>query len=63
MITIDQIIKEISNRTEIDQEIVDSVCKHVFKFTADKMKDKENYHDILFNGLFKFKLKNKFKNG
>lgn len=25
------------------------------------MKDETDYHDILFGGLFKFKLKNRFK--
>lgn len=61
MIEIDQIIKEVSKQTGIDKEIVDTVCKHVFKFTVDVMKDPNDYHEVLFSKLFKFKLKNRFK--
>lgn len=61
MITIDQIIKETSKKLNIDIETVDIICKHVFKFTVDVMKDPDDYHEILFNKLFKFKLKNRFK--
>lgn len=62
MIDIDKVSKEISKRTQIDQEIVEQICKHVFRFTIDVMKDTTDYHDILFNELFKFKLKGRFKN-
>lgn len=61
MIDIEQVIKEVSQRTNIDSTTVDAICKHVFKFTVSVMKDETDYHDILFGGLFKFKLKNRFK--
>lgn len=61
MIDIDKIIKEVSIRTNQPIEIVEPICKHVFKFTVDVMKDENDYHDILFSRLFKFKLKNRFK--
>lgn len=61
MITIDTIIKEVSKNLNIDQQIVNDVCKHVFRFTEEVMKDPDDYHDILFNGLLRFKLKGRFK--
>lgn len=61
MIELDQIIKEIANETGCDKEIIETVCKHVFKYTVEVMKDENDYHDILFNTLFKFKLKPRFK--
>lgn len=61
MLTIDDVVKETSKRLEIDKETVDVICKHVFKFTIDVMKDPNDYHEILFNKLFKFKLKSRFK--
>lgn len=61
MIDIDQVIKEVSKTTGIDINVVDVVCKHVFKFTIEVMKDPQDCHDILFRRLFRFKLKNRFK--
>lgn len=61
MIQLDTIINQVSKETGIDKEIVEQICKHVFQFTIDVMKDDEDYHDILFNQLFKFKLKGRFK--
>ena len=55
------VIKEVTKRTKIDEQIVSAVCKHVFKFTIDVMKDENDYHEILFAKLFKFKLKGRFK--
>ena len=34
---------------------------HQFLFTIDVMKDEEDYHDVLFNELFRFTLKPRFK--
>lgn len=62
MIDIDFIIKEISKESKIDEDIVDTVCKHVFKETVKIMKDDSDCKDILFRGLFKFKLKPRYKN-
>lgn len=61
MIELDQIIKETSKKTQVNNQTVEAICKHVFKHTVDVMKDTNDCHDILFNGLFKFKLKNRFK--
>lgn len=61
MIEFSQIVKETAKRTGDDLETVEAVCKHVFGYTVEVMKDENDYHDILFNKLFKFKLKNRFK--
>lgn len=61
MIDIDQVIKEVSRRTNIDIDTVGVVCKHPFRYTVEVMKDENDYHEVLFNGLLKFKLKNRFK--
>ena len=61
MIDINNVIKEVSNKLNIDEQIVDVVCKHTFKQTVDLMKG-DDTKDILFNTLFKFKLKTRFKN-
>ena len=61
MIDINNVIKEVSNQLNIDEQIVDVVCKHPFKQTVDLMKG-DDTKDILFNTLFKFKLKTRFKN-
>lgn len=61
MIEINQIIKEVSKRTGIDIDTVSQVCKHPFLQTVEYMKDEQNIQDILFNELFKFKLKRRYK--
>lgn len=61
MIDINDIIKEVAKNTGIDREIVETVCKHSFEYTVQVMKDEEDVRDILFNKLFKFKLKRRFK--
>lgn len=61
MIDIDQVIKEVSKRTDIDNDTVEKICKHVFECTVSMMKDDYDTKDILFNRLFKFKLKRRFK--
>ena len=61
MIELNQIIRQISSSTGIDEQIVKIICQHPFKFTIGIMKDEEDTHDILFNKLFKFKLKSRFK--
>lgn len=60
MITLEQIIKEVQKETGYDEQSVTVVCRHPFNFTEKKMKDDDNTLAILFHGLFKFKLKNKF---
>ena len=60
MIDIDQIIKEVSVKTGVDKELVAIICKHPFIQTVEIMKS-EDTEDIMFNGLFKFKLKRRYK--
>lgn len=61
MIDIDSISKEISKNTGYDFEVVKKVCQHVFQKTVEIMKS-DKIDDILFNKLFKFKLKRRYKN-
>ena len=60
MITLDDVIKQVSKNLNVDKEIVNTVCKHVFQQTVDIMKS-DDTSDILFNEMFKFKLKRRFK--
>lgn len=59
MIDINDVINEVTKRTGVDKEIVSIICKHPFVYTAEAMKS-EDTKDILFNKLFKFKLKQRF---
>lgn len=61
MIDIDDVIKEVSKNTGVDKELVAAICKHPFNYTVQIMKDADDTRDILFNQLFKFKLKRRFK--
>ena len=61
MIEIEEVIKEVSKRLNLDKDVVSAVCKHPFEYTVQIMKDEDNTQDILFNQLFKFKLKQRFK--
>lgn len=61
MIDIDDVIKEVSKNTGVDRDIVAAICKHPFNCTVEAMKDDTDSRDILFNQLFKFKLKRRFK--
>ena len=60
MIDIEQVIKEVSAKTGVDRDIVAIICKQPFLQTVDIMKS-DNIQDIMFNGLFKFKLKRRYK--
>ena len=60
MIVLEDVIKQVSKNLNVDKEIVSQVCKHVFDETARIMKS-DDTSDILFNKLFKFKLKRRFK--
>lgn len=61
MIEIEQVINEVSKNLSLDKETVSTICKHPFNYTVNLMKDDVNTQDILFNRLFKFKLKRRFK--
>jgi len=60
MITLEDVIKQVSKNLDIDKETVGTVCKHVFQQTVEIMKS-DDTSDILFNKAFKFKLKRRFK--
>lgn len=60
MITLEDVIKQVSKNLDIDKETVSTVCKHVFQQTVEIMKS-DDTSDILFNEAFKFKLKRRFK--
>ena len=60
MITIDDVIKQVSKNLNLDRDIVATVCKHPFQQTVELMKS-DDISDILFNGLFRFKLKKRYK--
>ena len=61
MIDLDQVIKQVAKNLNADRDVVSAVCKHVFKDTVETMKSEDDCRDILFNQLFKFKLKRRYK--
>lgn len=61
MIDLEKVIKEVSKRLNLDKDLVATVCKHPYQCVIDQMKDDEDTRDILFNELFKFRLKRRFK--
>ena len=58
----EDLCKRIVKETGEQYDTVKQIVAYVFNFTADVMKDQNDQRDILFNKLFKFKLKNRFKN-
>ena len=61
MITLDDVIKEVSKNLNLDRDLVATICKHPFLQTVELMKSPDVTSDILFNELFKFKLKKRYK--
>ena len=61
MIDLDQVIKQVAKNLNIDKETVATVCKHAFQETVNVMKSEDDCREILFNRLFKFKLKRRYK--
>lgn len=57
----DKICTKIARELNLDKELVRKIVMYEFRFTTDVMKDPEDYHDILFNKLFRFTLKPRFK--
>ncbi len=57
----DKICTKIAHELNLDKELVKKIVMYEFRFTTDVMKDPEDYHDILFNKLFRFTLKPRFK--
>jgi len=60
MITLEDVIKQVSKNLDVDKDVVNTVCRHVFQETVEIMKS-DDTSDILFNEAFKFKLKRRFK--
>lgn len=57
----EQICKKVSQELNINYDVVKKIFDYQFTFIREVMQDEEDTHDILLNKLFKFKLKNKFK--
>lgn len=60
MIDLEKVIKTVSKNLNVDKDVVNAVCRHVFQETVEIMKS-DDTKDILFNELFKFKLKRRYK--
>lgn len=58
---LDNVCRKISKDLNLDFDIVRDVVMYQFRYTVNVMKDPEDTRDILFNKLFKFKLKSRFK--
>ena len=58
---IDKVCRRIANEYEMDLEEVKQIVLYQFYFTKQVMQDPDDTHDILFNKLFRFKLKSRFK--
>jgi len=52
-----QIAKELKESFPLVRDII----MYQFLFTTEVMKDETDYHDILYNELFRFKLKPRYK--
>lgn len=61
MSDIDKVCKQIAEDLGEDFDLVKQIVQHQFLFTIDVMKDPNDYHDIMFNKLFRFSLKPRFK--
>lgn len=59
---LDKTCRSIAKKLGYDYELVRKIVTYEFEYTIKVMKDPEDYREILFNKLFKFKLKNRFKN-
>lgn len=61
MTDLNKICNNVAKQLGEDRELIKNIAMYQFAFTMDVMKDEEDAHDILFNKLFKFKLKRRFK--
>ena len=52
--------RRIAKENQIDLDLVKKIVMYEFKYTKDIMQS-DNTEDILFNQLFKFKLKTRYK--
>ena len=58
---LDDVCRKISKDLNLNFDIVRDRVMYQFRYTVNIMKDPEDTRDILFNKLFKFKLKSRFK--
>lgn len=56
------VCKKTAKRLGYDYSEVYDTAKFQFDFIAQVMKDDTDFHDVLINNTFRFKLKNRFKN-
>lgn len=56
------VCKKAAKNLNEDKDLVYEMAKFQFDFVAQVMKDKTDFHDVLINNTFRFKLKNRFKN-
>lgn len=59
--TVRELIKETVKLTKQDEQLVQNIILNQFGILIKIMKDDTDVRDILFNKLFKFKLKRRFK--
>lgn len=58
---LENVCRKISKYLNLDFDIIRDIVIYQFRYTVNIMKDPEDTRDILFNKLFKFKLKSRFK--
>jgi len=56
-----KISNQIAKQLGEDKDFVYDVIMYQFLFTKEVMQDPEDYHDILYNKLFRFTLKSRYK--
>ena len=61
MTDLQKLIKLTSKQLKEDPEVVHNIVMHEFRSIYKSMKDLNDVRDILINGLFKFKLKTRYK--
>ena len=59
--TVRDLIKDTVKLTKQDEQLVQNIILNQFGILIKIMKDDTDVRDILFNKLFKFKLKRRFK--
>ena len=59
--TVRDLIKETVKLTKQDEQLVQNIILNEFGILIKIMKDDTDVRDILFNKLFKFKLKRRFR--
>lgn len=59
--TVRDLIKETVKLTKQDEQLVQNIILNQFGILIKIMKDDTDVRDVLFNKLFKFKLKRRFR--